>query len=197
MMLDDGYHDVPAGKLAMVVTYLKMTTPAALRGAVLPDGLSLEPLARDVETYLDVFRRVGQDWLWFERLKTPAADLAALLHDPKVSIFTLMKNGQAEALLELDFREHGVCELAYFGLTPALIGSGAGAYLMDRAIEAAWAAEIDEFQLHTCTLDSPQAMDFYIRSGFKPYKRKIEVSEDPRTHGVYGIGVAPKVPHLK
>jgi len=195
-MLGDGYHDVPAGKLAMVVTHLEMTSPAPLRETALPVGLRFEPLARDVETYRDVFRRVGQDWLWAERLKMQAAHLAEILHDPNVALFTLLKNDRPEALLELDFRIENTCELAYFGLTPALIGSGAGAYLMDRAIQTAWAADIDRFHVHTCTLDSPQALSFYVRSGFTPFKRQVEIADDPRMTGVYTQDISPATPRM-
>ena len=41
--------------------------------------------------------------------------------------------------------------------------------------------------LHTCTLDHPQALTFYQRSGFTPYRREVEVADDPRL-----IGKAPR-----
>ena len=51
---------------------------------------------------------------------------------------------------------------------------------MNHAIRTAWARPISRFHLHTCTLDSPQALSFYIRSGFAPFKRQVEVADDPR-----------------
>ena len=160
-MLTDGYHDVPLGKLAMVVTHLEMREAAPLRDVPAPEGVTLRALTPTLDWYRDIFRRVGQDWLWFGRL-------------------TKTKDGRDEALLELKFTADGTCELAYFGLTPALIGSGAGRYLMNHAIRTAWARPISRFHLHTCTLDSPQALSFYIRSGFTPFKRQVEVADDPR-----------------
>ncbi len=183
-MLEDGYHDVPAGKIAMVVTHLEMLEPHG-RGVPCPPGLTFEAWTPDLDAYRDLFRRVGQDWLWFGRLMMPEAELSAIITHPSVKIFTLRKNGTPEALLELDFREPGQCELAYFGLTAALIGTGAGAYLMDRAIEHAWSEDIARFHVHTCTIDSPQALDFYRRSGFEPYKRQIEIADDPRLIGIH------------
>ena len=179
-MLTDGYHDVPLGKLAMVVTHLEMREAAPLRDVPAPEGVTLRALTLTLDWYRDIFRRVGQDWLWFGRLTKTDAELQALLSDADTQFFTLTKDGRDEALLELKFTADGTCELAYFGLTPALIGSGAGRYLMNHAIRAAWARPISRFHLHTCTLDSPQALSFYIRSGFTPFKRQVEVADDPR-----------------
>lgn len=194
-MLGDGYHDVPAGKLAMVVTHLEMHSPAPVRDVPLPDGIALRQVTPTLDWYRDIFQRVGsQEWLWFGRLKMSDAELIAILNDPDVAFYTLSKDGQDEALLELDFRRKGECELAYFGLTPALIGAGAGRYLMNHAIATAWSKPIKRFHVHTCTIDSPQALAFYIRSGFTPYKRQIEVADDPRLTGMLGRDAGPNVP---
>lgn len=194
-MLGDGYHDVPAGKLAMVVTHLEMHSPAPVRDVPLPDGIALRQVTPTLDWYRDIFQRVGsQEWLWFGRLKMSDAELIAILKDPDVALYTLSKDGQDEALLELDFRQNGECELAYFGLTPALIGAGAGRYLMNHAIATAWSKPIKRFHVHTCTIDSPQALAFYIRSGFTPYKRQIEVADDPRLTGMLGRDAGPNVP---
>lgn len=195
-MLGDGYHDVPAGKVAVVVTHLEMTSPAPLRGAGLPDGLTFAPLARDLATYRDLFSRVGAPWLWFGRLVKPDADLDAIISDPQVDLFTLLKDGTPEAILELNFRDKGACELAYFGLTDKLIGTGAGAFLMDQAIKTAWSHEISRLHLHTCTMDSPQALSFYIRSGFTPVRRQVEIADDPRTLGLYPDDTGAHYPQL-
>ncbi|MEM6372435.1 MAG: GNAT family N-acetyltransferase [Pseudomonadota bacterium] len=192
-MLTDGFHDIPPGKVAMVVTYLEMRTPRS-RGVPLPDGLTFEEMHPDVASYRTLYRRVGDDWLWYGRNLLPDTDLAAILDDPGTRYFTFMKDGVPEALLELDFRQAGECELAYFGLTAGLIGTGAGAYLMDRAIEHAFAAPITHFHVHTCTIDSQQALGFYQRSGFIPVMQKIEVAEDPRIDHGYDRALAPHVP---
>ncbi|MFL4469724.1 GNAT family N-acetyltransferase [Tateyamaria armeniaca] len=192
-MLSDGYHAVPPGKVAVVITQLEMRAPQ-LRGATLPDGLTFVEITPDVATYRDLFRRVGEDWLWYGRTLLSDADLAQILDDPDTRHFTLMHEGQSEALLELDFREDGACELTYFGLTSKLIGKGAGAYLMDRAMQCAFDKPIKRFHVHTCTIDSQQALAFYQRSGFRPVLQKIEIADDPRLHHGYDRRLAPHVP---
>lgn len=197
-MLSDGYHDVRQGKLAMVVTHLEMTAPARLRPAPLPEGVTFRQVTPDLAWYRDIFRRVGaEEWLWFSRLRMSDDKLQAILTDPKVAFFTLTKDGKDEALLELDFRTDGACELAYFGLTPALIGAGAGRYLMNEAISRAWAHPIKRFHVHTCTIDSAQALPFYIRSGFTPIRRQVEIADDPRLTGELPETAGPHVPLLR
>lgn len=194
-MIADGLHDVPPGKLAMIVTHLEMRARPDLRPATLPAGVSFEPLPPDTETYRDLFHRVGlQDWLWFERMKLSETELRATLTDRDVALFTLRLDGRAEALLELDFRQQSACELAYFGLTRALMGKGAGRFLMTQAITRAWGRPIVRFHVHTCTLDSPGALAFYQRSGFKPLRQQVEICDDPRLTGLLPEDAGPHVP---
>lgn len=184
MMLAPGFYDVPPGMVATVVTHLEMRAPAASRPVPAPGGIRLTRVeAPAPDWYRDLYTRVGGDWLWFSRLQMEEAELSAILTDPGVEIWAVEKDGRAEGLLELDFRHDGDCELAFFGLTAALIGSGAGRLLMNTAIERAWARPIARFHVHTCTLDSPGALSFYRRSGFTPVRQQIEIAADPRVTG--------------
>lgn len=197
-MLADGLYDLPPGKLASVVTHLEMRTPPAPSARPAPEGVTLrrvDPV--DIGWYRDLFCRVGGDWLWFSRLVIAEDELAAILAHPDVEVHALDRDGRAEGLVELDFRHPGSCELAFFGLTAALIGSGAGRYLMGAATERAWARPIRLFHVHTCTLDSPGALDFYRRSGFVPVRRQVEVADDPRLTGKLPQTAAPQVPLLR
>ncbi len=105
-----------------------------------------------------------------------------------------MRGGEPVGILELDFRDMPSVELAFFGLVPETTGAGIGRWLMDRAIELAFRPGVDRFWLHTCTFDHPAALSFYLRSGFVPYARKIEMFPDPRLNGVLPRDVAPHVP---
>jgi hypothetical protein len=55
---------------------------------------------------------------------------------------------------------------------------------MNRALEKVWQRPISRFWVHTCTLDHPNALAFYMRSGFVPFRRQIEIAPDPRLQGV-------------
>ena len=99
--------------------------------------------------------------------------------------------------MELDFGAEGECELSYFGVTPPLVGHGAGRWMMNRALQLAWSRSIRRLWVHTCSLDHPGALDFYIRSGFAPFRRQVEVADDPRVMGLLPKTAAPHVPILR
>ena len=194
-MLADGFHDIPAGKVAMIVTHLEMRKAPDLKPLTLAEGVTFRPVEATPEWYRDVYTRVGaREWLWFSRLELDDMGLSNIINDPKVEIFTLEKDGQDEALLELDFRVDGECELAFFGLTRALIGAGAGRYLMNEAITRAFARGVQRFHVHTCTIDSPKALSFYRRSGFTPTRQQVEVADDPRVLQLLPSDAGPNVP---
>jgi GNAT superfamily N-acetyltransferase len=198
MSLPDGYTDLPPGKIAAVVTSLEMFARPPARPEPQGHGWTVRQVAApDLAWYRDLFRRVGGDWLWFSHLRMSDERLRALIHSPQVEVFALHADGTDEGLLELDFRTAGECELLFFGLTARMLGQGAGRFLMNRAIDRAWSRRIERFWVHTCTLDSQDAPAFYQRSGFRPFRRQIEVDDDPRLLGVLPRDAAPHVPFIE
>src|SRR5436305_7312521 len=128
--------DVPAGKIAAVVTSLEMRARPLLRAERSDADLTLHHVAKpDLAWFRNLFRLVGEDWIWFSRLQMDDAALAAIIHDPRVEVHVLTSGAHEAGLLELDFRNADECELSFFGLAPLLVGSGAGRWLMNRAIE--------------------------------------------------------------
>jgi len=194
---ENGYHDVPAGKLAAITTSLEMFARAALRPEPAAPGRLRHVAQPDVAWYRDLYRRIGAEWLWFSRLRMSPQALAAMIRHPAVEIYALRVGERDEGLIELDFREPDACELRMFGITAPLIGTGAGRWLMNRAIEAAWSKPIRRFWVHTCTFDHPAALSFYIRSGFIPFRRQIEIADDPRLDGTLLRDVAAHVPIIE
>jgi GNAT superfamily N-acetyltransferase len=192
-----GFSRVPPGKLASAVTCLEMRERPAGGGVSDAAGLSLTRWeGGDLEAYRALFRAVGQDWLWFARLEMCDEKLRALLVDPAIETYVLSDAEGEIGLIELDFREPEECELVFLGVIKRAIGSGAGGFLMDRALAIAWSHPIKRFWLHTCHLDHPNALAFYQRFGLRPYAHWIEVFDDPRILGVLPRTVAPHVPIL-
>jgi GNAT superfamily N-acetyltransferase len=149
-----------------------------------------------------LFRRVGQDWLWYSRLIMADEKLQAILGSKDVDLYRLTEGDEVLGLLELDFREAGQCELSFFGLVPGAIGKGAGRFLVDRGIALAWnrgpgKAPITRLWVHTCTFDHPAALGFYQKAGFKPYGFMVEVADDPRLAGHLPRHAAPHVPLIE
>lgn len=195
MTLSDGITDVAPGKIAAVVTHLEMRARPALRPAPLRQAYTIEPMEPlSAARYRELFQDTGGPWLWFSRLRLAPAALGEIISHPDVAIFTLRHGGTDVGLLELDFRSPGVGELAFLGMTAPHLGQGAGRMLMNRAIEVAWARPIGVFRVHSCTLDHPAALDFYIRSGFTAVRRQIEIADDPRLTGDLPRNAAPQVP---
>jgi GNAT superfamily N-acetyltransferase len=197
MILPDGYSDVPAGKIVAVVTHLEMTEQPALP----PNPAGAWTLRRvetpDLDWFRDLYRRIGEQWLWFSRLRMSDAQLAGMLHAPDAEIYALEHEGRDEGVLHLDFCRPGQCELSLFGVTAKLIGSGAGRFLMNRALQLAWSRPVARVWVHTCSFDHPAALAFYQRSGFRAFRRQIEIADDPRLDGTAPRDVAKHVPIIE
>jgi GNAT superfamily N-acetyltransferase len=185
----DGYTDLPAGKIAAVVTYLEMRGPPV---AAIADPLPLRPVADpNLTWYRRFYAAIGLDWLWTSRLVMDDAALAAILHHPGNELF--VAEGEA-GIVEIDRRDPADVEIAFFGLVPEATGQGLGPRMMAAALQEAWRPETRRVWLHTCTLDHPAALSFYRRCGFTPYKRAIEVMDDPRISGAIPREAAPRIP---
>lgn len=195
-LLGDGFHDVPPGRIATVVTHLEMTERPPRQAPRTRPGWQLrhEP-ALAPESYRALFRRIGEPWLWFSRLRLADESLAALLADPARHVWVLDSEGEDAGLVELAFDRRGSCELVFFGVIPDLIGSGVGRFMMSHALVEAWSRPgVERVTVHTCTLDHPGALPFYIRSGFRPVRQQVEIAPDPRLAGTLAPAAAPHVP---
>ena len=197
MNVPDGYSDVPSGKTASVVTHLQMFQRPPVRAERSEASWTLRKVdVPGAGWYRTLFQRVGEDWLWFSRLQMNAVELCGVLNGPLYETYVFEAHGREEGLAELDFSADGECELSFFGLTPPMVGCGAGRWMMNRMLEVAWSRPIRRLWVHTCSLDHPGALDFYIRSGFAPFRRQVEVADDPRAIGLLPKTAAPHVPLL-
>ena len=195
MTLPDGLSDVPSGKLATVVTSLEMRLRPARRCPP-SDIWTLEhKTAPDLDWYRDLYRRIGEEWLWFSRLVMSDEKLSDLLMRDGTEIYALTFENHSEGLLELHWQDD-VCELVFFGVTEKVRTAKAGKWLMANAIDIAWSKPIKRFWLHTCTSDHPNALPFYIRAGFSPFRRQIEIIDDPRLTGTVSARSALHIPMI-
>jgi len=193
--LPNGYYELPKGRLVNVVTCLEMLQAPGVAAPVWPKGFSLKRCdPDDLAGYRALFRKVGQDLMWFSRLIMPDEKLRAILANPWVVSFALLDGDEAVGLLELNFEQAGECELAFFGLVAGKVGQGLGRTLMQEGLARAWARPISRLWVHTCHYDHPRALGFYQASGFKPYAVMVEVHDDPRLSGHLPLRAAPHVP---
>lgn len=201
--LAPGYHLVPAGHLASVVTRLEMRERPAIPALTPPTPAPVLRRLRGVSLpeYRRLFADVGAPWLWFSRLAMDDDSLRAILDDDAVQALAVdvqqaaATTPTALGLLELDYRVPGQCELAFLGLTPNLVGRGLGQWLMSQALQMAWSMPgMTRVHVHTCTLDHPAALRFYLRAGFTAVGRAVEIAPDPRALGLLPMDAAPDVP---
>ena len=101
--------------------------------------------------------------------------LQTLLEQPDHELHVARHDGELVGYFEL-----GGDELAFFGLTLPYIGRRIGPWLLDRAIERAFARGITRIDLNTNTLDHPKALDTYRKAGFRPVRSESKELRDPR-----------------
>lgn len=192
------YHFLPPGKLAAVVTFLERSDPPdqPLPPPPIPTLEVRREYKPRLADYRELFRKVGEPWLWSSRLRLSDSELSEILHDPQVSLYIAEFEGIAEGILELDYRQPQEAQIQFLGVSPRLIGTGSGQYLLQYAIHEAFAAGVRRLWLHTCTLDHPRALSTYRSNGFRPYARAIEILDDPRVSGVIPPESASQIPLL-
>ncbi len=201
-MIPDGYTDLAPGKIASVVTYLEMLERPRLADVSSSRILSSEVQLRQVQNpgldwYRALYRRAGSQWFWFSRLEMTDDQLTAVLHCPTSELFVAEREGNEIGIAELDRSRPPDVEITFFALFPEAIGKGLGRPFLTKLLDRAWDDSAARVWLHTCTLDAPAALSFYTKCGFRPYKRAIEVADDPRIRGILPEDAAPQVPIIR
>lgn len=121
---------------------------------------------------------VGAEYEWVDLHAWSDARLASFIQHPEAALYVLHRGGAPAGFHLLDFRERGVCDLAYFGLTPESRGFRLGPWLLDAAMREAFSRGVAKMTVNTCSLDHPAALQTYQRAGFRPVRREERVRED-------------------
>jgi GNAT superfamily N-acetyltransferase len=158
--------------------YLEMLTPPQ---QVIPpprEGLIFLHAQRPTVAYYRFFYdAVGDQWHWVNRKKLSDAEVAAIIHDPKVEMHVVYCDGVPAGFAELDRRQADEIELVQFGLLPDFIGKGLGKFFLNWTIHKAWSYQPRRFWLHTCTLDHPAALPNYLKARFVIFKEEVTQQE--------------------
>lgn len=161
-------------QVAVKVIYLEMHTPP---GQLFPpprDNLTVIRARKPtVPYYRFLYQSVGGHHHWRSRKIMTDAELAVLIHDPRMENHVLFVDGVPAGFAELDRRVEEDIELVQFGLVPEFIGQGLGKYFLNWTIRQAWSYQPKRFWLHTCTLDHPTALPNYVKAGFTVFKEEI------------------------
>ena len=165
------------GRLPVTITHLEIA-PAdwTRRGRAPALEVSIEQVTSPtVALYRELYDRVGRVWLWYERRLLTDDALAALLATPGHELHVARHDGALVGYFELLGDE-----IVFFGLALDYIGRRIGPWLLDRAIERAFARGSTRVILNTNTLDHPKALDTYRRAGFRSAGSESKELQDPR-----------------
>lgn len=171
----------PGHRIPMVVTFLEMKDKPAAIMPPPPKGKVAILRANNppVHFYRYLYDTIGDEYYWVDRRKLSDDALGAIVQHPEVELFVLYTDGSPAGMAELDMREKGVGQLAYFGLMPEAVGKRLGYFFLYHAVANAWAHPISKLLVNTCTLDHPRALPLYQRLGFVPYSREDRYIELP------------------
>jgi GNAT superfamily N-acetyltransferase len=179
------------------VTFLEMRERPS-RASLTPNRVSLRSVQTpDLNWYRALYRRAGAPWLWFSRLEMTDEQLAAVLNRSTNELFIAEHKGSEIGMVELDRSQPPDVEITFFGLFSEAIGKRLGRPFMTATLGRAWNDSVRRVWLHTCNLDAPAALSFYVKCGFSPYKQAIEVADDPRVCGILPEETAPHVPIIR
>jgi GNAT superfamily N-acetyltransferase len=174
-------------RVDVVRTYLALDDPARFRGSRTTAATERARLVRHSPCPVDLYRRlykeVGEQWYWHDRLEWSDEELATHLAKPNVSVWEVRAGrNESAGFFELQRAHDGSVEIVYFGLIPKFFGQGLGGWLLERAVDFAWAMGARRVWLHTCTLDAPSALPNYVARGFEAYKtERLEVELEGMT----------------
>lgn len=163
----------------LLVTYLEMTAPPPPPELTAPvPGAAIAREQLDADSYLAIYRAVGEAVQWDDRLRMTRAALDAFLRDPATHIYVLRLNGAPVGLCELDGVGKLETELMNFGLVAHAQGRRLGPWLLDHALREVWGYKPRRIWLHTDTNDHPGAETVYRRAGFEVFQRRMETFPD-------------------
>ena len=169
----------PVSQHEVTVTYLEQRVPPRAPGPPTPPfrtaimRASRPPLG----FYRYLWNAVGERHRWVSRRYLDDGALARIVHDDRVAIYVLYKEGWPAGFAEIDWRRTPLCDFKFFGLVPDAQGAGLGRWFLRQVLDLVWSAEPERVIIETCTMDSPAALRIYQREGFTVYDQGRGVIE--------------------
>lgn len=163
------------------VTYLQQTDPSQLRPAGRADLRIARVFPAEPAFNARMYREIGGDWNWSDRLSWSDGRWASYCSDPAVTTFRAHRGDDLAGYAELRMSPpldptdtDGVdVELVYFGLLPHVAGNGVGGWFLSEVTRIAWQAPgCRRVWLHTCENDSPAAIPNYVSRGYVEFDRR-------------------------
>lgn len=159
----------------VTINFLQMTDAAMLRPKACEDPKFhiSEKLDGHWRINLELYKRVGADWQWRDRLQWSVGKWRSHVMCPGLRTFVAYHGDEIAGYFELYVHESEV-QIAILGLIPDYSGKGLGGPLLTRALEEAWAMEPTRVWVSTCSRDHPNALVNYQARGMEVYKTVTE-----------------------
>ncbi len=148
-------------------------------GAEVPDLEIREAEIACPELGRFLYTVVGGAWHWTDRLSWPYAKWLAHLERPEVEVWIAYLRGVIAGYVELEHQPERSVEIACFGLLRQFTGMGIGGLLLSDTVERTFGSGAKRVWLHTCSLDSPRAMENYRARGFKLFDEETALKDVP------------------
>jgi ribosomal protein S18 acetylase RimI-like enzyme len=156
--------------MAVTTWTLALDDPGAVRPTArpAPAGFAVEA-RRDPALNAEMYRRVGADHAWTDRLSWPPERWEAWAE--RVETWVAVEGGAVAGYVELDPGPDEV-EIAIFGLLPEATGRGLGGHLLTAALHRCFVLAPRAW-VHTCSLDGPHALANYRARGLRVVREDV------------------------
>ncbi|MDJ1483434.1 GNAT family N-acetyltransferase [Cytophagaceae bacterium YF14B1] len=124
--------------------------------------------------YLFLYKEVGQEFGWADRLLKTKEELLSIIQNPLVDIYVLYVSGVPAGYAEVDRQNTSEYFLTFFGLVPEFRGAGLGKYFLRWVIGKVFETNPEKLSLDTMDQDHPAALHNYLKAGFVIVDERIE-----------------------
>ena len=152
----------------IVITYLELPPghPLVAPSRPAPEGFATRAV-HDPAVNSDMYRRVGRDYRWVDRLTWDDERWAA--YAAGVETYVVELDGRVAGYYEIELDGAESSKIALFGLLQEFHGIGLGGHALTAAL--ARGRELrPRVWLTTCTLDGPYALPNYRARGMRPFR---------------------------
>jgi len=151
----------------VTTTYLELTAREPIRppSAPEPPGFALR-VVQDPAVNADMYRRVGADYAWIDRLRWSAEQWAR--HADRVETHVVEIDGRPAGYFEVEAQADSA-KIGIFGLLEEYQGRGIGGHALVAALNRGLELR-PRVWLTTCTLDGPHALANYRARGMRPFR---------------------------
>ena len=152
----------------VTITYLELPPGEQIRAPhrPAPEGFGMREV-HDPAVNADLYRRVGADYAWIDRLRWSDFEWARWAERVETHLVEL--EGVTAGYFELEHESASSAKVGIFGLLGEFHGRGLGGHALAAALERGRELA-PRVWLTTCTLDGPHALANYRARGMRSFR---------------------------